>query len=74
MRTFIFYTLEGYSESPINEITENCQLLGEATGETARDALNNLLKENEWIIEQGFHLNEGKVIARELADSRRYFF
>ena len=73
MRTFIFYTLEGYSESPINEITENCQLLGEATGETAHDALNNLLKENEWIIEQGFRLNEGKVIARELVDSRRYF-
>lgn len=58
----------------IDTVWFNCQLLGEATGETARDALNNLLKENEWIIEQGFHLNEGKVIARELADSRRYFF
>lgn len=46
MKTFLFYTSEGYTESPNNECVENCQLLGEATGETVKAAFANLLKEN----------------------------
>lgn len=52
MKTFIFYTSEGYTENPDCGAIDNCQLLGEAKGESAKEALDNLLKENPWIIEK----------------------
>lgn len=72
MRTFIFYTLEGHTEAPDGERVENCQLLGEACGEDASDALANLQEENPWIREHGFSVGKGKVIARELSDTKRH--
>ena len=71
MKTFIFYTSEGYTESPDCGAIDNCQLLGEAKGESAKEALDNLLKENPWIIENGFHIGKGLITARELANSCR---
>lgn len=72
MLTFIFYTLEGYTEGPDGESAENCQLLGEARGETVNDAFSNLLNENPWIEAYGFKVGAGKVVARELVDAKRY--
>ena len=49
MGTYIFYTLGGRTESPDGQEVENCQLLGEANGENAGEALSQLLSENPWI-------------------------
>lgn len=72
MPTFIFYTLEGHTEAPDGRRVENCQLLGEACGEDASDALANLLSENRWIGEHGFSVGIGEIIARELSDTKRH--
>lgn len=72
MPTFIFYTLEGHTEAPDGRRVENCQLLGEACGEDASDALANLLRENRWIGEHGFSVGIGEIIARELSDTKRH--
>lgn len=73
MKTFIFYSLEGYTESPTHDEVENCQLLGEASGRTAKEALDHLVEKNGWIKECGFRLNEGQIIARELANTERIY-
>lgn len=73
MKTYLFYTMEGYTESPNSNSIENCQLLGEAKGETVEDAFVCLLKNNTWIEENGFHVNAGQIIARELANDNRIY-
>lgn len=73
MKTFLFYTTEGYTESPRNIAIQNCQLLGEANGKTVEEAFLNLLKENSWIEESGFHIHKGFIIARELANTQRFY-
>ena len=72
MSTYIFYTREGYTEGPNGKRVENCQLLGEAEGETAKEALENLLNENPWIADSGFEVGAGKIIARILSEKARY--
>lgn len=66
MNEYIFYTTEGYTIAP-NENVEinNCQVLGRAFGHNANEALKNLQKENPWILEAGF--NEHKFIVKQLA-------
>ena len=64
MKQFIFYTTEGYTESPTNAEVGNCQLLGTARGTHEDEALQNLLAENQWIEEQGFSPCE--IMARQL--------
>lgn len=54
MASYIFYTDEGYTSSPNNEEIENLQVLGIEDGNSQRKALDNLLKNNEWIKESGF--------------------
>ena len=54
MTQYIFYTTEGFTQSPDGEDIENCQLLGCAYGKDKHDAMDNLLKENPWIKESGF--------------------
>ena len=56
MKTYLFYTMEGYTESPNSNSIENCQLLGEAKGETVEDAFVCLLKNNTWIRVGGIKL------------------
>ncbi len=73
MNTYIFYTLGGYTECPDGAEVENCQLLGEAEGETAKKAFAKLLKENKWVAEHGFKVDCGDIVARKLADSERVF-
>lgn len=74
MSQFIFYTSEGYTESPSGKCVENCQLLGVADGETVKEAFDNLLRENSWVSESGFSIEVGAIIARELLNKTRYSF
>lgn len=74
MKRFIFFTLEGDSIGENGEKVENCQLLGDAVGETAKEAFDNLLDENPWIKTSGFNIGTGNIVARELVDNKRYLF
>ncbi|MBR6930740.1 MAG: hypothetical protein IKH61_11035 [Bacteroidales bacterium] len=57
MNEYIFYTTEGYTLPPKeNEEVENCQVLGRASGNNAKEAQLELEKENPWIKECGFNI------------------
>jgi len=64
MHIFIFYTPEGQCLSPLDDVVENYQVLGFASGNTRDDAFLNLLGENRWIDEMTY--DHYKIIAREL--------
>lgn len=64
MKEFVFYTFEGYTESPTGQAVENIQILGFEFGENEIEARNHLIKENEWIIENGFR--ENRIIGRQI--------
>ena len=64
MKTYIFYTMEGYTESPTNERVENIQLLGRGVGKNKADALEAFLIQNPWITESGFKREE--IIAEQV--------
>ncbi len=66
MKRYIFYTPDGYTESPTNQPVENLQVLGQASGHNMGDALNSLLKNNQWITKNGF--NENCIIGEQLLD------
>lgn len=51
---YIFYSEDGYCESPRGEKIENFQVLGITSGNNEQQAYENLLKENEWIKEYEF--------------------
>ena len=65
MREFIFYTFEGYTESPTGEFVENLQVLGFEFGENIINAQKTLMAKNQWILEKGF--DENKIIGRQIA-------
>lgn len=55
MNQYIFFTTEGTTYPPIKgKAVDNCQLLGRAYGQTAEEAISNLLKDNPWIEDSGF--------------------
>ncbi|MBR1551777.1 MAG: hypothetical protein IJ632_05590 [Muribaculaceae bacterium] len=59
MNEYIIYTNEGYSIAPNEGVeVENCQVLGCAYGSNPVEAQENLLKDNHWITEAGFHRSE----------------
>ena len=64
MKEFIFYTLEGYTESPTGQTVENMQVLGFEEGVNANEAFKTLINNNQWIVESGF--NKEKIICRQL--------
>ncbi len=65
MNEYIFYTAEGHTIAPNNNIdVENCQMLGTSKGRDKADAKGNLLKENPWIVEAGF--NPSEFITKQL--------
>lgn len=66
MKNFVFYTYEGYTESPMGKPVENMQLLGFETGKTYKQAKENLMSNCEWIEEIGF--NFSKIEAQQLLD------
>ena len=64
MKEFVFYTFEGYTESPIGHPVENLQILGFESAENENEAFNILINNNQWIAENGFSKN--KIICRQL--------
>ena len=73
MRQFIFFTTEGHTFAPDGCNIENCQVLGDAAGETPEEALDNLLSNNPWIKDTDFHIHIGKIVACELMNTNRYY-
>ena len=65
MKGYVFYTAEGFTESPSSEQVENLQILGFENGNTEQEALYKLLQNNEWIELCGFDTTQ--ILARQLA-------
>ena len=64
MREFVFYTEEGYTESPTGETVENLQILRFVKGLDEKDARKKLLQDNSWIIERGFKKSD--IFSKEI--------
>lgn len=67
MKEFIFYTFQGYTESPLEEPVENIQVLGFEKGRSSEEANKSLLNKRPWIIESGF--DEQEIIHKQLLDN-----
>lgn len=65
-RTYLFYTLEGYTQAPDHREIDNCQILGRSEGNTQAEALQRLLKENPWITEH--HYSPEAIAACQVID------
>ncbi|MFZ6015161.1 MAG: hypothetical protein ACOYUZ_02275 [Patescibacteria group bacterium] len=70
MPSFIFLTQEGQTLAPNLKDIDNLQVLGIANGQTYREALDNLLRENEWIKESDYE----EVMALELKSEKVEIF
>ena len=64
MNRYVFYTFEGFTESPSNAECENIQILGFENGSNLNEAKSTLIAENGWIKELGFNADE--IHARQL--------
>ncbi len=64
MGEYIFYTIEGFTQSPYGTEVENSQVLGRAFGKNKEDAKLNFLKENPWIKDAGFDISH--IIVKQL--------
>ena len=51
MKNYMFYTTDGYTQDTNLNETENCQLLGFASGQNINEAYNSLIKDNNYILE-----------------------
>lgn len=74
MNRYIFITTEGFTFQPGSQNAEpdaeNMQVLGFGKGNTAEEAIENMTKENGFLVETTFD----EVIAIELkSDTRKYF-
>ena len=58
MNEYIFYTSEGYCESPSENKVENFQVLGFEKGQSKEEALSKLLENNSWIKENTYNVDE----------------
>ena len=65
MIEYIFYTTEGRTLAPNGKEIENCQVLGIVSGNSQKEAKENLLKENPWITDSGF--KQTKILCQKLA-------
>lgn len=69
MNEYIIYTTEGFAFPPNGtERIDNCQILGRCFGNDEKNACENLIKENPWIIESGFDINN--IICKQLMTER----
>lgn len=69
---YIFYSEDGYCESPTGEKVENFQVLGITNGKDEQQAYTNLLEENKWIRENKFresHIFYKMIIPYEIKRS-----
>ena len=58
MDEYIFYTSEGYCESPNENKVENFQVLGFEKGQSKEEALSKLLENNSWIKDNSYNVDE----------------
>jgi len=54
MKSYIFYTKEGYTQGPENSDIENCQVVGWANGNTPDEAFENFKSENSYLSNHRF--------------------
>jgi len=74
MNKYIFITLEGFTFQPgiesIEPNIDNMQVLGFGMGDNAKEALENMAKENEYLAETNFD----EVIGIQLQSETRECF
>ena len=70
IKSFIFYTADGFTEDNSCNKIENCQVLGWSKGKTAQKAFINLVKENEYLNKMNFN----EVMCQELSNEKVYYF
>lgn len=61
MNEYLIYTTEGFTQSPDEIDIENCQILGRIIAENKNQAKELLKKENPWIEEIGFDIENAFV-------------
>lgn len=66
MAEYLFYTTEGYTHAPDGCEIDNCQILGQAQGNTPAEALRCLLNENPWIEEH--HYDPAAIVACRIVE------
>ena len=70
MRYFIFLTQEGLTKTPENKDIENLQVIGTANGKNEKQAFDNIVKENNFLLDTGYN----EVVGLELKDEKFYYF
>lgn len=58
MNKYIIYTTEGYCEDPNGNEVCNSQLLGRVMATDEDEAVENFLKDNSWVLEDGYSPDE----------------
>lgn len=64
MNEYMFYTAEGFSQSPNETDCENLQILGFEKAESPEIAKEQLLENNDWILQYGF--NTDKILSKKI--------
>ncbi len=64
MNEYMFYTAEGFSQSPNETDCENLQILGFEKAESLEIAKKQLLENNDWILKYGF--NADKILSKKI--------
>ncbi len=67
MKTYIFYTSEGFTQDNNLIDTENCQILDWQKGKDEKEAFENFKKENP-------HISFRNIKCQELANEKVYYF
>lgn len=67
MKTYIFYTTEGFTQDNNLEQTENCQILDWQKGNNEKEAFENFKRENPSIPFK-------RIKRQELANDKVYYF
>jgi hypothetical protein len=70
IKSFIFYTTDGFTEDNSCNKIENCQVLGWSKGKTAQQAFKNLIEENLYLKESDFE----DIRCQELSNEKVYYF
>ncbi|WP_296015077.1 hypothetical protein [uncultured Treponema sp.] len=64
MNEYMFYTLEGFTQSPNKTDCENLQILGFEKAENLEAAKEHLLVNNDWIFKYGFDAE--KILSKKI--------
>ena len=70
MKTYIFYSDEGFTQNKDNDAVENCQVIGWANGNSPDKAFNNLINKESYLRTLGFE----KILCQELTNEKVYTF